>query len=82
MGNVVYAAAMSHVLYPDYYGNNVGPHRRRMVGELLAVVRKSCPVDGDPCPSTGRLRQASSLLAPQRMAGTLVDLYAAAGLAR
>ena len=39
MGKVVYAAAMSHVLYPDYYGRNVGPHGRRMVEELIAVVR-------------------------------------------
>ena len=39
MGKVVYAAAMSHVLYPDYYGKNVGPHGRRMVEELIAVVR-------------------------------------------
>ncbi|MDO8478643.1 MAG: hypothetical protein Q7W02_21100 [Candidatus Rokubacteria bacterium] len=36
MGKVVYAAAMSHVLYPDYYGKNVGPHGRRMVEELIA----------------------------------------------
>ena len=39
MGKVVYAAAMSHVLYPDYYGKNVGAHGRRMVEELIAVVR-------------------------------------------
>ena len=39
MGRVVYAAAMSHVLYPDYYDKNVGPHGRRMVEELIAVVR-------------------------------------------
>ena len=39
MGEIVYAAAMSHVLYPDYYGKNVGPHGRRMVEELIAVVR-------------------------------------------
>jgi 2,3-dihydroxyphenylpropionate 1,2-dioxygenase len=39
MGRVVYAAAMSHVLYPDYYGQNVGPHGRRMVEELIRVVR-------------------------------------------
>ena len=39
MGRIVYAAAMSHVLYPDYYGQNVGPHGRRMVEELIAVVR-------------------------------------------
>jgi 2,3-dihydroxyphenylpropionate 1,2-dioxygenase len=38
MGRVVYAAAMSHVLYPDYYGKNVGPYGRRMVEELIAVV--------------------------------------------
>ena len=40
MGQIVYAAAMSHVLYPDYYGQNVGPHGRRMVEELIAVVRE------------------------------------------
>jgi aromatic ring-opening dioxygenase catalytic subunit (LigB family) len=40
MGGIVYAAAMSHVLYPDYYGQNVGPHGRRMVEELIAVVRE------------------------------------------
>jgi aromatic ring-opening dioxygenase catalytic subunit (LigB family) len=39
MGRIVYAAAMSHVLNPDYYGKNVGPHGRRMVEELIAVVR-------------------------------------------
>src|SRR5262245_55428016 len=39
MGRIVYAAAMSHVLHPDYYGQNVGPHGRRMVEELIAVVR-------------------------------------------
>jgi hypothetical protein len=39
MGQIVYAAAMSHVLYPDYYDKNVGPHGRRMVEELIDVVR-------------------------------------------
>ena len=39
MGRIVYAAAMSHVLSPDYYGKNVGPHGRAMVEELMAVVR-------------------------------------------
>src|SRR6185503_6081656 len=39
MGRIVYAAAMSHVLYPDYYGQNVGPHGRRMVEDLIAVVK-------------------------------------------
>lgn len=39
MGRIVYAAAMSHVLYPDYYGQNVGPHGRKMVEELIDVVR-------------------------------------------
>jgi len=39
MGRIVYAAAMSHVLYPDYYGRNVGPHGRRMVEALIGVVR-------------------------------------------
>ena len=37
MGQLVYAAAMSHVLYPDYYGKNVGPHGRAMVEELIGV---------------------------------------------
>jgi aromatic ring-opening dioxygenase catalytic subunit (LigB family) len=40
MGRIVYAAAMSHVLYPDYYGQNVGPHGRRMVEDLIGVVRE------------------------------------------
>lgn len=39
MGSIVYAAAMSHVLAPDYYGKNVGPHGRTMVEDLMAVVR-------------------------------------------
>jgi aromatic ring-opening dioxygenase catalytic subunit (LigB family) len=39
MGRLVYAAAMSHVLFPDYYGKNVGPHGRKMVEELIEVVR-------------------------------------------
>lgn len=39
MGRIVYAAAMSHVLAPDYYGKNVGPHGRKMVEELMDVVR-------------------------------------------
>jgi len=39
MGRIVYAAAMSHVLAPDYYGTNVGPHGRAMVEELMEVVR-------------------------------------------
>ncbi|HKZ03852.1 MAG TPA: hypothetical protein VJU81_00135 [Methylomirabilota bacterium] len=39
MGRIVYAAAMSHVLAPDYYGKNVGPHGRKMVEELIGVVR-------------------------------------------
>jgi 2,3-dihydroxyphenylpropionate 1,2-dioxygenase len=39
MGRIVYAAAMSHVLAPDYYGKNVGPHGRKMVEELIDVVR-------------------------------------------
>src|SRR5262249_56383272 len=30
---------MSHVLFPDYYDKNVGPHGRRMVEELIEVVR-------------------------------------------
>ena len=39
MGKIVYAAAMSHVLAPDYYGKNVGPHGRKMVEDLIDVVR-------------------------------------------
>jgi aromatic ring-opening dioxygenase catalytic subunit (LigB family) len=39
MGRIVYAAAMSHVLAPDYYGKNVGPHGRAMVEALIEVVR-------------------------------------------
>src|SRR5262245_51625195 len=26
VGQIVYGAAMSHVLFPDYYDKNVGPH--------------------------------------------------------
>lgn len=40
MGRIVYAAAMSHVLHPPYYEKNVGPHGRRMVEDLIAVVRE------------------------------------------
>ena len=40
MGRIVYAAAMSHVLHPPYYEKNVGPHGRKMVEELIAVVRE------------------------------------------
>ena len=39
MGRIVYAAAMSHVLNPDYYEKNVGERGRRMVTDLMAVVR-------------------------------------------
>src|SRR5205809_4249778 len=39
MGRIVYAAAMSHVLHPPYYEKNVGPNGKRMVEELIAVVR-------------------------------------------
>jgi aromatic ring-opening dioxygenase catalytic subunit (LigB family) len=39
MGRIVYAAAMSHVLHPPYYEKNVGPHGKKMVEELIAVVR-------------------------------------------
>ena len=38
MGQVVYAAAMSHVLHPPYYEKNVGPHGKKMVEDLIAVV--------------------------------------------
>jgi len=40
MGRIVYAAAMSHVLSPDYYGKNVGPHGRRIVEDLIDEVRR------------------------------------------
>ena len=40
MGRIVYAAAMSHVLHPPYYEKNVGPHGRKMVEDLMAVVRE------------------------------------------
>jgi hypothetical protein len=40
MGRIVYAAAMSHVLHPPYYEKNVGPHGRKMVEELIGVVRE------------------------------------------
>jgi len=39
MGRLVYAAAMSHVLHPEYYEKNVGPSGRRMVEALIDVVR-------------------------------------------
>ena len=39
MGRIVYAAAMSHVLHPPYYEKNVGPHGRKMVEDLIDVVR-------------------------------------------
>jgi 2,3-dihydroxyphenylpropionate 1,2-dioxygenase len=39
MGQIVYAAAMSHVLDPEYYGKNVGPQGRAMVEALIAEVR-------------------------------------------
>ena len=35
----MYAAALSHVLSPDYYGKNVGPHGRTMVEALMDEVR-------------------------------------------
>jgi aromatic ring-opening dioxygenase catalytic subunit (LigB family) len=40
MGRIVYAAAMSHVLHPEYYEKNVGPRGRAMVEELIGVVRE------------------------------------------
>ena len=40
MGRITYAAAMSHVLHPSYYDKNVGPRGRRMVEDLIAVVRE------------------------------------------
>ena len=39
MGRIAFAAAMSHVLDPDYYGTNVGPAGRRMVEALMERVR-------------------------------------------
>ena len=39
MGRIVYAAAMSHVLSPDYHDKNVGPRGRKMVEELMDAVR-------------------------------------------
>ena len=39
VGKIVFAAAMSHVLDPDYYGTNVGPAGRRSVEALMAEVR-------------------------------------------
>jgi len=38
MGQIVYAAAMSHVLHPPYYEKNVGPRGRAMVEELIGIV--------------------------------------------
>jgi hypothetical protein len=38
MGQVVFAAAMSHVLDPDYYGTHCGPRGRQMVEELMRRV--------------------------------------------
>jgi aromatic ring-opening dioxygenase catalytic subunit (LigB family) len=40
MGRLVYAAAMSHVLHPPYYEKNVGPHGKKLVEELIAVVNQ------------------------------------------
>ncbi len=39
MGRIVFAAAMSHVLDPDYYGAHCGEHGRRTVETLMAGVR-------------------------------------------
>jgi len=36
---VVYAAAMSHVLYPDYYGKNVGLYRLKKDATFRARFR-------------------------------------------
>src|SRR5438552_4078532 len=38
MGRIVYASAMCPVPNPPYYEKNVGPHGKRMVEELIAVV--------------------------------------------
>jgi 2,3-dihydroxyphenylpropionate 1,2-dioxygenase len=38
MGRILAAAAMSHVLDPDYYGKNVGPHGRQAVETLMSHV--------------------------------------------
>jgi hypothetical protein len=40
MGKIVFAAAMSHVLDPDYYQQNVGDRGRLMVTELMERVRE------------------------------------------
>jgi len=40
MGRIIYAAAMSHVLDPEYYDRNVGRDGRRMVEGLIEVVRE------------------------------------------
>ncbi|MGH7389556.1 MAG: hypothetical protein ACREM3_08890 [Candidatus Rokuibacteriota bacterium] len=39
MGRIVFAAAMSHVLDPDYYGTHCGPTGRRTVEALMDEVR-------------------------------------------
>jgi aromatic ring-opening dioxygenase catalytic subunit (LigB family) len=38
MGEIVFAAAMSHVLDPDYYGTHCGPRGRQKVEELMRRV--------------------------------------------
>jgi 2,3-dihydroxyphenylpropionate 1,2-dioxygenase len=38
MGRIVFAAAMSNVLDPDYYGTHCGPRGRQMVQDLMARV--------------------------------------------
>ena len=47
MGRIVYAAAMSHVLSPDYYDKNydknVGPRGRKMVEELGRTMLEARP---------------------------------------
>jgi len=61
MGKIVYAAAMSHVLAPDYYGKNVGPHGRKMVEDLI---------DGPPISRpTRRCEKSGSRSSPREMRG-------------
>lgn len=40
MGRISFAAAMSHVLDPDYYDTHCGPRGRRSVETLMARVRE------------------------------------------
>ena len=44
MGRIVFAAAMSHVLDPDYYGTHCGPRGRQMVQELMGLVGENVAI--------------------------------------